>query len=251
MSPAGGPDGPAVAAGGGDEVAVAPAATVVLVRDGSAGPEVLLLRRSPKLAFSAGAWVFPGGRVDPADVDAAAAAHPAGEAGDRFGQHAGRHAAARELTEEAGLVVAADSLVAWSHWTTPPGPPRRFATWFFVAAWTEVEEVVVDGGEIHAADWVTPAAATERFRAREMELAPPTWLTLQQVGGHTDVSSLLAEAGRREPVVYEPRISRTADGELVSLYEGDAGWPTADAQVPGARHRVVWAPDDYRFERSG
>jgi 8-oxo-dGTP pyrophosphatase MutT (NUDIX family) len=239
----GGPDGAAVAAGGGAEVPVAPAATVVLVRGSDEGLEVLLLRRSPKLAFSAGAWVFPGGRVDVPDAEAAGTA-------DRFDRAAGRHAAARELTEEAGLVVPPADLVPWSHWTTPPGPPRRFATWFFVAACADVEDVVVDGGEIHAADWVTPATAAARFRAREMELAPPTWLTLQQVGEHPEVETLLAAARTREPTVYEPRISRTDDGELVSLYQGDAGWPTGDAQVPGPRHRIVWAPDDYRFERS-
>jgi 8-oxo-dGTP pyrophosphatase MutT (NUDIX family) len=242
VSRGGGPDGEAVAAGGG-EVEVAPAATVVVLRDGAEGIEALLLRRNPRLAFSAGAWVFPGGRVDPADVTAAGATDP-------FVREAGRHAAARELTEEAGLVVPAEDLVPWSHWTTPPGPPRRFATWFFVAAASEVEDVVVDGGEIHASDWVTPATAESRFRAREMELAPPTWLTLRQVGEHPDVAAVLEAARSTADRVYEPRIAETADGRLVSLYEGDAGWPTSDPEVPGPRHRILWLPDDYRFERS-
>src|SRR5262249_22587229 len=48
-------------------VVAAPAATVVLVRDGERGLEVLLGRRSSKLAFHGGAWVFPGGRIDPVD----------------------------------------------------------------------------------------------------------------------------------------------------------------------------------------
>lgn len=45
------------------------AATVVLMRDASAGPEVLLLRRHRRSGFAADAWVFPGGVVDAADRD--------------------------------------------------------------------------------------------------------------------------------------------------------------------------------------
>ncbi len=99
------------------EVLAQPAATVVLLRAGRAMPEVLLLRRSSKLAFHGGAWVFPGGRVD---LDA-------GESADDAGA---RRAAVREAHEEAGLVLDPAALVPLSHWTTPEGQPRRFATWF-------------------------------------------------------------------------------------------------------------------------
>ena len=42
-----------------------PAATAVLVRDGTEAPEILLLKRHRSAGFVPGAWVFPGGRVDP------------------------------------------------------------------------------------------------------------------------------------------------------------------------------------------
>src|SRR5712691_6478811 len=44
-----------------------PAATVVVLRDGSAGPEAFMVRRHEDTAFMGGAHVFPGGRVDAAD----------------------------------------------------------------------------------------------------------------------------------------------------------------------------------------
>ena len=44
-----------------------PAATVVLLRDTTDGVETLMLRRDTELAFAGGAWVFPGGRIDPED----------------------------------------------------------------------------------------------------------------------------------------------------------------------------------------
>ena len=50
-----------------EPAAARPAATVVLVREGADGPEVLLLRRNRATGFVPGAWVFPGGRVDAAD----------------------------------------------------------------------------------------------------------------------------------------------------------------------------------------
>ncbi len=84
------PTGPAVPA---------PAATVVLVRDGAEGLEVLLAKRSSKLAFHGGAWVFPGGRIDPDDY--------AGEPEDVLA--AARRGAAREAKEEAGVEVDSDS----------------------------------------------------------------------------------------------------------------------------------------------
>src|SRR5437773_10777477 len=90
-------------------VVPAPAATVVLVRDGAEGLEVLLAKRSSKLAFHGGAWVFPGGRIDPDDYG--------GKPEDLLG--AARRAAAREAKEEAGVDVDADALVHLWNWTPP------------------------------------------------------------------------------------------------------------------------------------
>lgn len=87
-----------------------PAATVVVVRPGDEdGFEVLLVRRSDRVAFMAGAYVFPGGRVDDGD-DAAPEAAP--EESSRFedldaaAERRHRVAALRELLEEAGVLLA-------------------------------------------------------------------------------------------------------------------------------------------------
>jgi 8-oxo-dGTP pyrophosphatase MutT (NUDIX family) len=92
------------------------AATVVVIRQGRAegSPfEVLLLRRSTRMTFVAGAHVFPGGRLDEGDVLADAAACCDGlDAAPRFphldaeGERASRVAAVRELVEEAGVLLA-------------------------------------------------------------------------------------------------------------------------------------------------
>src|SRR3954469_10131484 len=90
-----------------------PASTVVVLRDASSGPEVFMVRRHADTAFMGGAHVFPGGRVDAADrdgdrvwcdgVDHAVAQLPAVEPVDAVAYHV---AAARELFEEAGVLLA-------------------------------------------------------------------------------------------------------------------------------------------------
>src|SRR3954468_4440779 len=90
--------------------AAVPAATVVLLRDGAGGIEVLLLRRDSRLAFAGGMWVFSGGRVDADDFPEGATADDP----DALEQ-AARNAAVREAKEEAGLDVDPDGLVWFAH----------------------------------------------------------------------------------------------------------------------------------------
>ena len=99
------------------------AATVILLRDTEQGLETLMLRRNSKLAFAGGMWVFPGGRVDPADREGIAPDDDLGAA---------RRAAVRESLEETGLAVVEDALVPFSHWTPPDVAVKRFLTWFFI-----------------------------------------------------------------------------------------------------------------------
>lgn len=103
-------------------VTVEAAATLILLRDSEEGPQVLLQQRNPHAAFVGGAWVFPGGKVDPADT------HPAwldqvdisAERANRLlgtddGGLAYWIAALRETVEEAGLLLA-------HHLRTPVAP---------------------------------------------------------------------------------------------------------------------------------
>src|SRR3954447_21865088 len=107
--------GGAAGARGPSGAEAAPAATVVILRDGETGLETLLLRRSSKLSFHGGAWVFPGGRIDDGDW----------HEGDDILRAAAR-AAVREANEEAGIDLDVDSLVHLSNWTTPEISPKRF-----------------------------------------------------------------------------------------------------------------------------
>lgn len=95
-----------------------PAATVILLRESSGGPEILMVQRGENLAFAGGALVFPGGRIDPADLITArdpALAHGFDGLGDA--DAAARIACAREALEETGVLLTAG----------PPPDPERLA----------------------------------------------------------------------------------------------------------------------------
>jgi 8-oxo-dGTP pyrophosphatase MutT (NUDIX family) len=212
-----------------------PAATVVLLRDTERGLETLMLRKNSKIAFG-GMWVFPGGRVDAAD-----------RVGDD--ELAGaRRAAVREAKEESSLVVAEADLVPFSHWTPPPITPKRFLTWFFLAPAPEAA-VSIDGGEIHEHAWMRPAEALERRDAGEIELAPPTFVSLYELGHSSDVDAALARARSREPERFQTVIGRLADG-AVAMWHGDAGYATGRPDTPGARHRLSMQSGGWRYERA-
>jgi 8-oxo-dGTP pyrophosphatase MutT (NUDIX family) len=222
-----------------DEVPEAvPAATVLLIRDGDEGIETLMLRRDSKLAFAGGMWVFPGGRVDPAD-------YPPGRPDDV--EAAVRTAAVREAREESGLAIARASLVAFSHWTPPPVAIKRFATWFFLAP-APAGAVVIDDGEIRDHFWARPHDVLRRRDEGELELAPPTWVSLDVLRRSVDVASALAAAEAAELEYFVTNIAR-AEGGGVALWHGDAGYEDGDPDRPGPRHRLWMLRDGWRYER--
>lgn len=217
-----------------------PAGTVVLLRDSPAGLEALLVRRSSRLAFAGGMWVFPGGRVDPSDHGDP----PEPDAG----LAAARRAAVREAREEAGLLVAEDELVCFSNWTPPAKIPKRFATWFFVARAPATGDVTVDGVEIEDHCWMRPADAHRRRDAGEIELAPPTWITLAQLAEHDDVAGALGRARDQQPEFFATRVA-FVDEVAVALYSGDAAYEGGDVEQPGPRHRLWMPAIGWRYER--
>ncbi|MCY3678100.1 MAG: NUDIX hydrolase [Gemmatimonadetes bacterium] len=157
-----------------------PSATVVLMREGEGGPEVLLLRRNRATGFVPGAYVFPGGRVDAADGEDALAERwdglTRGAAAGRLGiapdadppAIAYYGAALREAIEETGLlagVVAAN------------GPPHddavREAREALLGGGASFAAVLrqlgarLDGGAVeYIAHWVTPEVEPRRYDTR-------------------------------------------------------------------------------------
>ena len=217
-----------------------PAATVIVLRDADSrqkGIEVLLLRRNAKTAFHGGAWVFPGGHIDPEDHNPAAP-------DDMLA--AARQAAVREAREEAGLSLSAETLLYFSHWTTPLIRPKRFSTWFFVAQ-VGRDAVRVDGAEISAHTWMRPHEALEARQAGELELPPPTFVSLTKLSAFETVKDAFGYVRGREPDTFFPKLEKV-EGGYCSLYRGDAGYESAHVDEPGRRHRLWMLQSGWRYE---
>jgi len=180
------------------------AASVILLRDGAQGPEVLLVQRNPEARFMGGAWVFPGGSVGVEDVD-----------------HA--QTALRELREEAGLELDGSALIPFSRWITPAEVKVRFDTHFFVAEAPPDDDPTPDGAECVAARWIRPVDALSAGASGELMLVFPTIKHLEQLEQFPSTSAAIAAARGREVVPVQPRIV-VRDGTPHVLLPGDAGF---------------------------
>jgi 8-oxo-dGTP pyrophosphatase MutT (NUDIX family) len=219
-----------------DAGAVLPAATVVVVRDGALGLEVLLLERVSKPGRP-GPSVFPGSRVEALD-----------RSGGALDDAAFRRAAVRETREEAGLELRAEALLPISRWITPELAPRRFDTWFYLAALRADAAVRVDGDEIARFRWLEPASALDAHHRREIRLAPPTFVTVSWLRGLGSTAAARAQLAPAAPLTFRPRICRMGDGACM-LYPGDAGYEAGDPDVAGPRHRLWALAGGWRYER--
>jgi 8-oxo-dGTP pyrophosphatase MutT (NUDIX family) len=205
--------------GSGDaaEVPPIPAASVIVLRDSPL--EVLMIRRHSKSSFVPDAWVFPGGVVESSDHDL----------GDGTEVGAMRIGAARELFEESGIWLGApladadakrrrllageitfaslidespidvEKLVWTSRWITPIGVPKRFDTYFFLAAVGRDEVASAENVEAVEAIWISPAEATDK-----LQIVFPTQKNLEALAGFTSAEELLASRRGAEVPTTRP-----------------------------------------------
>jgi 8-oxo-dGTP pyrophosphatase MutT (NUDIX family) len=192
-------------AGDAAEVPAIPAASVIVLRD--APLQVLMIRRHSKSSFVPDAWVFPGGVIEPGDHDLAG--------GTEIG--AMRIGAVRELFEESGIWLGAplddadakrrallageitfaslidespldvEKLVWTSRWITPVGVPKRFDTYFFLAAVDRNAVASAENVEAVEVIWISPSEAIEK-----LQIVFPTQKNLEALAGFTSAEELLA-----------------------------------------------------------
>lgn len=238
-----------------ESVPIKPAATVMLLRDASAGVEVFMLRRTAAAVFAGGMYVFPGGKVDAADgegdeafvaaairecfeeagvllaVDAddlpVSDGHPALDARDDV--YAGR-TSIRELCDRHGLRPTIDRLPWVSHWITPKGEAaRRFDTRFFVAASPAGQTSHHDDNETVASMWVRPADALAQGCAGELMLMPPTVANLEFLIRHGTAADVLAHAATLPPPPCILPKARIVDGRFAGVVmPGEPGYDELD-----------------------
>lgn len=221
-----------------------PASTVIVLRPATREAyEVLLVRRNDKVAFMAGAFVFPGGRLDAADHAPVPGARflsaPARFADISTEQESPyRVAAVRELTEEANLAVTGDDLLPIAHWVTPEIEIRRYDTRFFLTLMPDGQEARHDGGETTELAWLTPTGAVDRCRRGEIRLPPPTWTTLRQLEAHPTLEAVLDWARSVRIVRIMPGFEKGERESMLTL-PGDPLYPTIDGWIVPEETRFI------------
>lgn len=263
------------------------AATVVLLRDGSAGLEVFLMKRSGLSDTFGDAYVFPGGKLDAHDSSPAALAAldtPAQSLAEQLGEPelaqalaAGLFVAAlREMFEEAGVLLAhsegrpasqqpndwqawvaqgeghlsASALVPWSRWITPrmaAMSKKRFDTRFFLALAPTDQVASHDNFETTASVWLTPKDALHRYHRGEIEMAPPQIMSLAHLARYASAAEALHAARQQKPPCICPE-NFSEGGNMVLCYPGDPQHSVAQRALPGPT-RLLYR--NRRFEPAG
>ncbi len=230
-----------------EPVATRPAATVLLLRDGTNGVEVLMTRRSMTASFAPGAYVFPGGGVDALDAAAhgqarrratqsdlhltqaiAAIRESFEELGVLFARRAdGGMASAADIAAldrkapfvaqcaARGLTLAADEVFVLAHWITDRDLPRRFDVPFLVARMPAGQNPVADESEQFEPVWIAPQDALARHQAGDFFIIFPTIRTLDRLQAFANVADVLQACAANE----QPLWTSCPRGGLVNGHE--------------------------------
>ncbi|SCE75293.1 NUDIX domain-containing protein [Micromonospora viridifaciens] len=119
-----------------------------------------------------------------------------------------------ELLAGRRLTLRSDLLLPWSRWITPEFEPRRFDTYFFVALLPEGQRTRDVSGEADHTLWIRPADALARAEAGELNMLPPTLVTLAQVAAAGDLAGVARAAVVRDAATpVTPRLDLPENGE--------------------------------------
>jgi 8-oxo-dGTP pyrophosphatase MutT (NUDIX family) len=137
-----------------------------------------------------------------------------------------------EFLERRGLVLRSDLLGAWTRWITPEFEPRRYDTWFFVAALPDGQRTRNASTEADRTVWIRPREAAEAYDKGELVMMPPTIATLRQLLPYATAADALAAAPGRDldPVLAQARMEA---GEIVLSWPGHNEF-TRNIQARGA-----------------
>ncbi|ARZ68802.1 NUDIX hydrolase [Streptomyces albireticuli] len=149
-----------------------------------------------------------------------------------------RELAFGDFLDRRGLVLRSDLLGGWARWITPEFEPRRYDTWFFVAALPEGQRTRNASTEADRVEWIRPAEAAAGYDRGELLMMPPTISTLRSLLPYGSVEEALAAAGDRDltPVLARARL---VEGEIV------LSWPGHDEFTKHvAAHHTVPGPSE-------
>jgi 8-oxo-dGTP pyrophosphatase MutT (NUDIX family) len=144
------------------------------------------------------------------------------EAANRAALCEGKTTFLKSLTDN-GMLLTLDELVPYAHWITPEGMPKRFDTWFFLAAAPPAQVGAHDGKESTDSIWISPREALEGGESGRFKLPFPTTRNLIKLGKQRSVKFALDEARGSKIVTVMPVMTRLNGGRQLRI-PADAGY---------------------------
>jgi|APTNR8051073442_1049403.scaffolds.fasta_scaffold07731_3 8-oxo-dGTP pyrophosphatase MutT (NUDIX family) len=240
------------------EVPPIPSATLMLVSGEQDKFEVLMVERNVEIEFAGGAFVFPGGKISPADSTLAYPEHS--------DLASAKIAAIRETFEETGILLALDEnlepvfekhkselvlrlgiekdpklftqflatngytpaldiLYPYAIWVTPKIYKKRFATWFFIAEVPQKYSPLTDGKEAVSAQWIRPVnALLDNENGRKIMMFP-TICNLKMLDRYRELNQIVAVANSRSTPIIDP-IPLKINGNWEITLDPKYGYPS-------------------------
>jgi 8-oxo-dGTP pyrophosphatase MutT (NUDIX family) len=144
------------------------------------------------------------------------------EAADRAALCEGKTTFLKILTDN-GMLLTLDELVPYAHWITPEGMPKRFDTWFFLAAAPPEQAGAHDGKESTDSIWVSPREALAGGESGRFKLPFPTTRNLIKLGKHRSVQAAFDDAHGKPIVTVMPVMTKENGGRQLRI-PAEAGY---------------------------
>jgi 8-oxo-dGTP pyrophosphatase MutT (NUDIX family) len=131
-----------------------------------------------------------------------------------------------DILADNDLQLALDTLVPYAHWITPEGMPKRFDTWFFLAAAPPDQLGAHDGRESTDSIWVSPREAVEGGENGRFKLPFPTTRNLIRLAKQPTVQAAMDHARGLSIVTVMPVMTKTETGRQLRIpreagYDGE------------------------------
>jgi 8-oxo-dGTP pyrophosphatase MutT (NUDIX family) len=131
-----------------------------------------------------------------------------------------------QVLTDNGLSLALDELVPYAHWITPDGMPKRFDTWFFLAAAPPEQVGAHDGKESTDSIWVSPREALAGGESGRFKLPFPTTRNLIKLGKQPAVKAALDDCKGKPIMTVTPVMTKTSGGRQLRIpleagYDGE------------------------------
>jgi hypothetical protein len=128
-----------------------------------------------------------------------------------------------KILTDNGMLLTLDGLLPYAHWITPEGMPKRFDTWFFLAAAPPDQAGAHDGKESTDSIWVSPREALAGGESGRFKLPFPTTRNLIKLGRHRTVRAALNDARDKPIVTVMPVMTKENGGRQLRI-PAEAGY---------------------------